>query len=88
LEIKLPTAAELFPEPREKPTPGDLLELQANPAWKRALWRLQMAAYRKANKIPSDNDDLTKELRRAEGVNGALEQIQSDFDEILKTPEE
>jgi hypothetical protein len=47
-----------------------------------------MAAYRKANKIPSDNDDLTKELRRAEGVNGALEQIQSDFDEILKTPEE
>ena len=80
MRIKLPTAEELFPKTKE-PTLADLRELEENPLWMAVLHILQRKAYLKSNALPQDDSELTKKLRKAEGVNDAL----GDIDSLFKT---
>jgi hypothetical protein len=71
VRVKVPKV--LFPEPQDKPTRADLLQLQENPAFLLILARLQQRAV--VYRFPNDDEKLTTEARVAQGVNDALEVI-------------
>ena len=52
----------MFPDPEDLPTPGDLLDLQRNPAFLLVLARLQRQTYAVRSKSSDDKEPAETEI--------------------------
>ena len=86
MRISLPEAKELFPDPREECRMVDLVDLEANPAFRRVLVVLQRRAYRPGLSV--DDPQFTTEAAKAEGVTDALREIEVVLRKLSKQFEE
>jgi hypothetical protein len=77
MRVKLPRPEEQFPDPKDRPSPQDRLELEQNPAFLLMLARLQRLAVvgRRRSDKSKEDDEWIKEARIAQGVERALEEI-------------
>jgi hypothetical protein len=75
VQIRVPLPHKMFKEPKAEVSQADLMDFLSNPLWPKVLVILQRKAVHHLSKKVTDSD-FTTEAAKAEGVNGALEEIE------------
>ena len=90
MRVNLPLALEAFPDPPDRPTVADLLDLQRNPAFLLIVARLQRLAYQERRRSDKDKSDeiWIQKAREALGVERALEEMNKVLNPVGSTEEE